>query len=136
MIKPKVKKPSLFRRTVMGLVYGWRRVMTVKYNPLGKIPDPSLQTYFMLVLFTIWSVWFGFIAASYLGWFGYNTVASIFIHFAILVPLAMTNAIFIDAERDGHNWLKEWKEEQSRYRLVMNRFRKKNLTIWDPNKEA
>ena len=27
MIEPNVKKPSLFRRTVMGLVTGWRRVM-------------------------------------------------------------------------------------------------------------
>lgn len=136
MLKPKIQKPSLFRRSTMNMVFYFRRVMDLKYNPLGKIPDPSLQTYFMLILFTIWSVWFGFIAANYFGWFGYNTVASIVIHMAILVPLAMTNAIFIDAERDGHNWLKEWKEEQSRYKLVMNRFKKKNLTIWDPNKEA
>ena len=110
--------------------------MDVKYNPLKYIPDPSLQTYFMLVLFTIWSVWFGFLAANYLGWFNYNTVASIIVHFAILVPLAMTNAIFVDAERDGHKWLKEWKEEQSRYNIVVNRLKTKNLTIWNPNKEA
>ena len=95
MIEPNVKKPSLFRRTVMNTVWLWRRVMDLKYNPIGKIPDPSLQTYFMLVLFTIWSVWFGFLASSYLGWFGYNTVASIIIHAAILVPLAMTNAILL-----------------------------------------
>ena len=56
MIEPNVKKPSLFRRSVMNLVSGWRRVMDVRYNPLKYIPDPSLQTYFMLVLFTIWSV--------------------------------------------------------------------------------
>ena len=136
MIEPSTKKPSLFRRTVMGTVYGWRRVMDVKYNPLKYIPDPSLQTYFMLVLFTIWSVWFGFLASDYLGWVNYNTVGSIIVHAAILVPLAMTNAIFIDAERDGHNWLKEWQEEQSRYKLLVNRLRKKNLTIWDPSKEA
>lgn len=136
MIEPSINKPSLFRRITMGLVSGWRRVMDVKYNPLKYIPDPSLQTYFMLVLFTIWSVWFGFLAANYLGWFGYNTVASIIVHFAILVPLAMTNAIFVDAERDGHKWLKEWKEEQSRYKLVVNRLKTKNLTLWDPNREA
>jgi ABC-type phosphate transport system permease subunit len=120
----------------MRLVAGWRRVMDVKYNPLKYIPDPSLQTYFMLVLFTIWSVFFGFLAANYLGFFGYNTVVSIIIHMAILVPLAMTNAIFVDAERDGHKWLKEWKSEQSRYNLVVNRLKTKNLTIWNPNKEA
>ena len=136
MIKPSIEKPSLFRRFAMGLVNGWRRVMDVKYNPLKYIPDPSFPAYFMLVLFTIWSVWFGFLASNYLGWFGYSTVASIIIHVAILVPLALTNAIFVDAERDGHKWLKEWKEEQSRYKLVVNRLKTKNLTLWDPSKEA
>ena len=135
-IEPMMEKPSLFRRTVMGLVNGWRRVMDVRYNPLRVIKDPSLQTYFMLVLFTIWSVFFGFLAANYLGFFNYNTVISIVIHCAILLPLAFTNAIFIDAERDGHNWLKEWQEEQSRYKLVVNRLKTKNLTLWDPSKEA
>ena len=133
-VEPQIKKPSLFRRTVMSLVSGWRRVMDVRYNPLKYIPDPSLQTYFMLVLFVIWSIFFGLVTSSY--FLNYNIVVSIIIHCAVIVPLAMTNAIFIDAERDGHNWLKEWKEEQSRYNLVMNRFKKKNLVIWNPNKEA
>ena len=53
MVEPNINKPSLFRRTVMATVYGWRRVMDVRYNPLKYVPDPSLQTYFMLVLFTI-----------------------------------------------------------------------------------
>ena len=136
MIEPNTKKPSLFRRTVMKLVSGWRRVMDVRYNPLRNIPDPSLQTYFMLVLFTIWSVFFGFLAANYLGLFNYNTVASIAIHVAVILPLAFTNAVFVDAERDGATWLKEWKEEQSRYKLVVNRLKTKNLVIWDPNKES
>jgi len=136
MIEPNMKKPSLFRRVVMKLVYSWRRVMDVRYNPLKYIADPSLQTYFMLVLFTVWSVFFGVLAANYLGWFGYNTVASIIIHICVLLPIAFTNAIFVDAERDGANWLKEWKEEQNRYTIVANRLKTKNLTIWDPNKEA
>jgi hypothetical protein len=136
MIEPNTKKPSLFRRTVIKLVSGWRRVMDVKYNPLRHIPDPSLQTYFMLVLFTIWSVFFGFLAANYLGLFNYNTLASIAIHVAVILPLAFTNAVFVDAERDGATWLKEWKEEQSRYKLVVNRLKTKNLVIWDPNKES
>ena len=136
MIEPNMKKPSLFRRVVMKLVYSWRRVMDVRYNPLKYIADPSLQTYFMLVLFTVWSVFFGVLAANYLGWFGYNTVVSIIIHICVLLPIAFTNAIFVDAERDGHKWLKEWKEEQNRYRIVANRLKTKNLTIWDPNKEA
>ena len=105
MIEPNMKKPSLFRRVVMKLVYSWRRVMDVRYNPLKYIADPSLQTYFMLVLFTVWSVFFGVLAANYLGWFGYNTVASIIIHICVLLPIAFTNAIFVDAERDGDKWL-------------------------------
>ena len=54
----------------------------------------------------------------------------------VVIPLAFTNAIFVDAERDGENWLKEWREEQSRYKLVMNRLKTKNLVLWDPSKEA
>ena len=120
----------------MFIVDSWRVVMDVKYNPLKYIPDPSLQTYFMLVLFTIWSVTFGLIAIFWLGFIEYSILASIIIHTAILIPLAFTNAIFVDAERDGENWLKEWREEQSRYKLVMNRLKSKKLVLWDPNKEA
>ena len=36
----------------------------------------------------------------------------------------------------GNKWLKEWKDEQSRYNLVRNRLQKKNLVMWNPNKEA
>ena len=48
--------------------------------------------------------------------------------------MAFTNAIFVDAERDGHKWLKEWKEEQNRWTIVTNRSKTKNLTIWDPTR--
>ena len=110
--------------------------MDVRYNPLKYVPDPSLQTYFMLVLFTIWSVFFGFIATYYLGIFGYNTVVSIGVHCAILIPLAITNAVFVDAERDGEKWLQEWKDEQSKYKLFKNRLKTKNLVLWNLDKEA
>jgi len=136
MNKQKIKKPSLFRRLIMNIVYGWRRVMDVRYNPLKYVPDPSLQTYFMLVLFAVWSIFFGLVAANYLGFFNFNIVASVIIHIAIILPLAFTNAVFVDAERDGDKWLKEWKEEQSRYKLVVNRLKTKNLVIWNPNNEA
>ena len=33
-MKPTMKRPSLFRRTVMNLVSAYRRVMDVRYNPL------------------------------------------------------------------------------------------------------
>ena len=131
-----MKKPSLFRRILMATVSGWRREMDVRYNPLKYVPDPSLQAYFMLVLFVVWSIFFGFIAANYLGWFGYNTLASLIIHIGVIVPLALTNAIFVDAERDGAQWLKEWKEEQSKYKILMNRMKTKNLVLWNPFKRT
>ena len=130
-----MKKPNIFRRSVMFVVDSWRAVMDVRFNPLKHI-DPSLQTYFMLVLFTIWSISFGLIAIFWLGYIGYSIPTSILVHAAIIIPIAFTNAVFVDAERDGENWIKEWREEQSRYKLLVNRLKTKNLVIWDPNKEA
>ena len=130
-----MEKPNIFRRSAFFIVDSWRAVMDVRFNPLKHI-DPSLQTYFMLVLFTIWSMSFGLIAIFWLGFIGYSIPTSIFVHAAIIIPIAFTNAIFVDAERDGENWLKEWRDEQSRYKLVVNRLKTKNLVIWDPNKEA
>ena len=131
-----MNKPNLFRRTIMFVVDKWRIIMNVKYNPLRHVPDPSIQTYFMVVLFTVWSITFGLIAIFWLGFIGYNILTSILVHLAILIPIAFTNAVFIDAERDGENWLKEWREEQSKYKLLLNRLKTKNLVLWDPNKEA
>ena len=42
-----------FRKFIMFVVDSWRLVMDNRYNPLKYIPDPSLQTYFTLVLFTM-----------------------------------------------------------------------------------
>ena len=131
-----MNKPNVFRRTIMFVVDKWRIIMNVKYNPLRHVPDPSIQTYFMVVLFTVWSITFGLIAIFWLGFIGYNILTSILVHLAILIPIAFTNAVFIDAERDGENWLKEWREEQSKYKLLTNRLKTKNLVLWDPNKEA
>ena len=110
-IEPMMKKPSLFRRVMLGLVNGWRRVMDVRYNPLKYIPDPSLQIYFTLVLFVMWSVYFGFVASYYMGWLGYSIVTSIIVHVAVILPVAFTNAVFLDAERDGAKWLKDWRND-------------------------
>ena len=131
-----MQKPNLFRRFIMSVVYLWRRVMDVKFNPLKYVPDASLQAYFMVVLFTLWSVSFGLIATHYLGWVDYSILASILIHLSILIPIVVTNAVFVDAERTGETWLEEWKQEQSRYSLLMNRLKKENLVRWELNKEA
>ena len=131
-----MKSPKFFRTSIMFLVDSWRVVMNVKYNPLKNVPDPSIQTYFMVVLFTIWSAFFGLIAIFWLGFIGYNILTSVIVHLSIIIPIAFTNAVFVDAERDGENWLKEWREEQSRFKLLKNRLKRKNLVLWDPNKEA
>jgi hypothetical protein len=88
------------------------------------------------VLFTIWSITFGFIATYHLGWLGYDAVTSIAVHLSILIPILVTNAVFIDAERDGEQWLAEWHAERSRYRLFTNRLKTNNLVRWNPNSEA
>ena len=129
-------KPNLFRRSTMLMVYIWRRVMDVKFNPLKYIPDASLQAYFMVVLFSLWSVSFGFIATYYIGWLGYSTLTSLAVHLSILVPIVVTNSVFVDAERTGEKWLEEWMEERSRYALVANRLKAKNMVPWELNKEA
>ena len=131
-----MKKPNIFKRIILFIVDSWRVVMDVKYNPLKHIPDPRLQTYFMLILFSIWSVAFGLIAIFWLGFINYSISTSIIVHLSILIPLIFTNAVFIDAERDGEKWLKEWREEQSRFRIVTNRLKTKNLVLWNPYKEA
>ena len=126
------------RKFILFVVDSWRLVMNAKYNPLRFIPDPSLQTYFMLVLFTMWSVYFGFLASYYMGWLGYNTVLSIIIHIAVLVPLAFTNAIFLDAERDGHKWYVNLKSDTERKRF-WNKISKPNYekrAKWNLDKEA
>jgi len=129
-------KSSVFKRVIMTTVFIWRRIMSVKFNPLKYVPDPSLQAYFMLVLFTLWSVSFGLIATYYLGWLGYSIVTSMVVHLSILVPVIVTNAVFVDAERTGEKWLEEWKQERSRLNLVANRLKSKNLVRWELNKEA
>jgi hypothetical protein len=53
-----------------------------------------------------------------------------------LIPILVTNAVFIDAERDGEQWLVEWKEERSKYRLFRNRLKTKNMVRWNPDSEA
>ena len=125
-----MNKPSLFRRFTMFMVYVWRRVMDVRFNPLKYIPDARLQAYFMIVLFTIWSVSFGFIASYHLGWIGYSTITSLVVHLSVIIPMMITNAVFVDAERTGAQWLEEWKEEQSLYALFTNRLKAKNLSRW------
>ena len=93
-----MKRPSIIRSTLFFMRDAWLLVMDARYNPLRYIPDPSLQTYFTIVLFSMWSAFFALIAAYWGGWLGnYSIIWSIMIHAAIIIPLAFTNAVFIDA---------------------------------------
>lgn len=130
-----MNKPALHRRLIMWVVECWRLVMDNRYNPLKYIPDPSLQAYFTLVLFTMWSVYFGFVATYYMGWLGYNTVTSIIVHFGVLLPVIFTNAVFKDAERDNAPWLYKWRQEQKSWKFWQNK-PKPNMVKWDIDKEA
>ena len=92
---------NIFQRFTMWVVDCWRVVMDARFNPLKHIPDPSLQMYFTLVLFVMWSVYFGFVASYYMGWLGYSIVTSIIVHVAVILPVAFTNAIFLDAKTNN-----------------------------------
>ena len=131
-----MNKPNLFRRTIMLILNTWRSVMNVKYNPLKHITSPSLQTYFMLVLFSIWCVFFGLIAIFYMGFINYSILTSIVIHASILIPMMITNAVFIDAERNGEKWLKEWQEEDYKYKVFLRRIKMENLVRWNRGNDS
>ena len=121
------------KRLLFWVVDCWRLVMDNRFNPLKHIPDPSIQAYFTLVLFTIWSVAFGFIATYYMGWYGYNTLTSIIVHISIVIPLIFTNLIFKEAEENGANWYVDYKQEKLTRKLFP---RKSNIVRWDIDKEA
>ena len=79
----------------------WRGVMDNRYNPLSYIKDPSIQSYFTLALFVMWSCYFGIVAIVGLDWQNYDIVTSIMIHIAVLVPIMITNYVFKEA-KDGN----------------------------------
>ena len=129
-------KPALHSRFILFAVDSWRVVMDNRYNPLKYVPDPSLQMYFTLVLFVMWSFYFGIVAAYWGGIFGaYNSLVSLVVHIAVLVPIAFTNAIFLDAERNGDKWQINWRQEQRSWKFWQKRT-KPNMVKWDIDKEA
>jgi len=81
----------------------YRSIMDLRYNPLRYIPDPVLQGYLLMALFVMWSAFFGIIAIYYMGWLGYSIPVSIGVHMCLIVPTIITNAVFLDAERNQKN---------------------------------
>jgi len=106
---------SKIKLAILFVVDYWRLVMDAKYNPLRYVGDPTLQTYFMMVLFAMWSVYFGFLASDWFGWVDYSITTSIIIHVAILIPIGFTNAVFRDAEKDKAKWLRDWRDDSARH---------------------
>ena len=132
-----MEKYNIFQKLLVWVIDCWRLVMDNRFNPLKYIPDPSLQAYFTLVLFVMWSAYFGLVATVYMG-FDYNTITSIIIHMAVIVPLIFTNLIFKDAEKNGRNWIADYRTDQERKRW-WDRVRRPNYEKrikWDIDKEA
>ena len=132
-----MEKYNIFQKLLVWIIDCWRLVMDSRFNPLKYIPDPSLQAYFTLVLFVMWSAYFGLVATVYMG-FDYNTITSIIIHMAVVVPLIFTNLIFRDAEKNGRNWIADYRTDQERKRW-WDKIRRPNYEKrikWDIDKEA
>ena len=132
-----MEKYNIFQKLLVWVIDCWRLVMDSRFNPLKYIPDPSLQAYFTLVLFVMWSAYFGLVATVYMG-FNYDTITSIIIHMAVVVPLIFTNLIFKDAEKNGRNWIADFRTDQERKRW-WDKVRKPNYEKrikWDIDKEA
>tara|TARA_B100000424_G_scaffold50225_1_gene35542 strand:- start:188 stop:586 length:399 start_codon:yes stop_codon:yes gene_type:complete len=132
-----MEKYNIFQKLLVWVIDCWRLVMDSRFNPLKYIPDPSLQAYFTLVLFVMWSAYFGLVATVYMG-FNYDTITSIIIHMAVVVPLIFTNLIFKDAEKNGRNWIADYRTDQERKRW-WDKVRKPNYEKrikWDIDKEA
>jgi len=132
-----MEKYNIFQKLLVWVIDCWRLVMDNRFNPLKYIPDPSLQAYFTLVLFVMWSAYFGLVATVYMG-FDYNTITSIIIHMAVIVPLIFTNLIFKDAEKNGRNWIADYRTDQERKRW-WDKVRRPNYEKrikWDIDKEA
>ena len=91
----------------------WRVVMDNRYSPLRHIHDPSIQGYFTMALFIMWSGYFGVVATYYMGWLNYSVVTSIWVHLAVIIPILVTNGVFRDAEKHGATWYTEFRKEQN-----------------------
>ena len=132
-----MEKYNIFQKLLVWVIDCWRLVMDSRFNPLKYIPDPSLQAYFTLVLFVMWSAYFGLVATVYMG-FNYDTITSIIIHMAVIIPLIFTNLIFKDAEKNGRNWIADYRTDQERKRW-WDKVRQPNYEKrikWDIDKEA
>ena len=103
---------NILKKTLLFVIDCWRLIMDNRYNPLRHVKDPSIQAYLTIVLFVMWSCYFGIVAAYYMDWLGYSIVTSIWVHMAVIIPIIMTNQVFRDAEKDGSVWYKKLRNEK------------------------
>ena len=104
---------KIMKKLIFWVVDCWRVVMDNRYNPLRHIKDPSIQGYFTMALFIMWSGYFGVVATYYMGWLNYSVVTSIWVHLAVIIPILVTNGVFRDAEKHGATWYTEFRKEQN-----------------------
>ena len=112
-------------RTVGFFIYDlYNYFFNVKVNPLRFIPDPMTRFILMFYLSVAWTAVFtlGIGGSLYFG------IGSVGAHLLVIGMFFMTATIFIDAEKNGHLWVK------SRRKLVINENRSK--CVWDLEKEA
>jgi|TARA_B100001939_G_scaffold341889_1_gene352136 hypothetical protein len=126
------------KRLLFFVIDCWRVVMDNRYNPLRHIHDPSIQLYFTIALFIMWSGYFGVVAAYYMSWLGYSIVTSIWVHMAVVIPIAVTNHIFREAEQRGGNWVTEFRteQEQEKFKKKLSRSNYEKRIKWDIDREA
>ena len=103
---------EIIKKLIMFVIDCWRLVMDNRYNPLRHIKDPSIQFYFTLVLFIMWSCYFAAVAWIWIGWKSYSIVASIWIHLSVIIPIMITNIVFRDAEQNNAKWVKDWRNDK------------------------
>ena len=98
------------KKLITFVIFSWQSTMDSRYSPLHYIKDPSLQVYFTMALFIMWSAYFGIVAWVWLEWQNYSIIWSIWIHLSVVVPISVTNIVFREAENNGAKWLHNWKK--------------------------
>tara|TARA_B100001287_G_C22493776_1_gene440233 strand:+ start:174 stop:434 length:261 start_codon:yes stop_codon:yes gene_type:complete len=86
----------------------------------------------------MWSGYFAVVAWTWIGWETYSVTWSIFIHLAVLAPLFVTNAIFMEAEKNGDKWYTSFRVKQD-IEAMDKRLKQQNYEKrikWDIDKEA
>ena len=105
---------NIIKKTILFVIDCWRVVMDNRYNPLRHIKDPSIQFYFTMALFVMWSGYFSVIAWVWIGWESYSIVASIWIHLSVIIPIMITNLVFREAENNNARWVRHWRDNGKR----------------------